>query len=106
MNTCYYQLQASQAAAAARGNATGGGGGNARTAAENMRLGMSLEEARQILNVDPEATPEEVQKQYDHLFAVNDKAKGGSFYVQSKVYRAKERLDQKDQQEHKSTAEV
>lgn len=35
-----------------------------------------------------------MQKKYEHLFAVNDKAKGGSFYLQSKVFRAKERIDQ------------
>ena len=54
---------------------------------------MTLEEAKEILNVD-KMDPESVQKNYDHLFNVNDKAKGGSFYLQSKVYRAKERLDQ------------
>jgi import inner membrane translocase subunit TIM16 len=54
---------------------------------------MSLEEAKQILNVN-ELDPALVQKNYEHLFAVNDKLKGGSFYLQSKVYRAKERIDQ------------
>ncbi len=54
---------------------------------------MTLEEAKEILNVD-KLEPELVQKNYDHLFKVNDKTKGGSFYLQSKVYRAKERLDQ------------
>jgi import inner membrane translocase subunit TIM16 len=54
---------------------------------------MSLEEAKQILNVE-NLDPESVQKKYEHLFNVNDKAKGGSFYIQSKVFRAKERIDQ------------
>ena len=54
---------------------------------------MSLEEAKQILNVN-ELDPASVQKSYEHLFGVNDKTKGGSFYLQSKVYRAKERIDQ------------
>lgn len=54
--------------------------------------GITLEEAQQILNVS-NLDPEEVQKQYEHLFNVNDKAKGGSFYLQSKVFRAKERID-------------
>lgn len=31
---------------------------------------------------------------YDHLFKINEKKAGGSFYLQSKVYRAKERLDE------------
>lgn len=54
--------------------------------------GITLEEAQQILNVS-KLDPEEVQKQYEHLFNMNDKAKGGSFYLQSKVFRAKERID-------------
>lgn len=30
---------------------------------------------------------------YYHLFKVNDKKAGGSFYLQSKIVRAKERLE-------------
>ncbi len=30
---------------------------------------------------------------YQHLFQVNKKSQGGSFYIQSKVVRAKERLE-------------
>lgn len=55
--------------------------------------GITLEEAQQILNVS-KLDPEEVYKNYEHLFNINDKAKGGSFYLQSKVFRAKERIDQ------------
>jgi hypothetical protein len=58
---------------------------------------MSLDEARQILDVSAETVAEDVAKKYDFLFQLNDKNKGGSFYLQSKVYRAKERLD-KDRQ--------
>lgn len=54
---------------------------------------MTLEEAQQILNIS-KLEPEEIQKHYEHLFQVNDKSKGGSFYLQSKVFRAKERIDQ------------
>ncbi|CAO1380875.1 unnamed protein product [Diamesa hyperborea] len=57
------------------------------------RTGMTLEEATQILNLE-KLEPEEIQKQYDHLFSMNDKSKGGSFYLQSKVFRAKERIDE------------
>lgn len=53
---------------------------------------MTLEEAQQILNVS-HLDPEEVAKKYEHLFNVNEKSKGGSFYLQSKVFRAKERID-------------
>lgn len=54
---------------------------------------MTLEEAQQILNTN-KLDPEEILKNYEHLFEVNDKAKGGSFYIQSKVFRAKERIDE------------
>jgi Pam16 len=33
-------------------------------------------------------------QQYDRYMASNDPKKGGSFYLQSKVYRAKELLDE------------
>ena len=33
-------------------------------------------------------------QQYDKYMAANDVSKGGSFYLQSKVYRAKELLDE------------
>lgn len=69
--------------------------GNTRTRAErvaNNKVGLSLDEAKQILNVSS-LEKEEVLKRYDHLFKVNDKSVGGSFYLQSKVVRAKERID-------------
>ncbi|CAM4869147.1 unnamed protein product [Rotaria socialis] len=37
---------------------------------------------------------EKLNKQYEHLFYLNDKTKGGSFYLQSKIYRAKEHIDE------------
>ena len=49
------------------------------------RLGISLEEAKEILNVE-KLDPEEVQKKYEHLFNVNDKSKGGSFYIQAREF--------------------
>jgi len=75
-------------------------------AAETARLGMTLEEAKQILNLTDEhflgnkIAQEQLQKNYDHLFSVNDRSKGGSFYIQSKVFRAKERIDQEIQLEN------
>ena len=70
-------------------------------AAETARLGMTLEEAKQILNLTDEdflgKGSEKLQKTYDHLYSVNDRSKGGSFYLQSKVFRAKERIDQEVQ---------
>uniref|UniRef100_A0A8D0IDC0 Mitochondria-associated granulocyte macrophage CSF-signaling molecule n=1 Tax=Sus scrofa TaxID=9823 RepID=A0A8D0IDC0_PIG len=81
------EFAASRAAADARGRA-----GHQSAAASNLS-GLSLQEAQQILNVS-KLSPEEIQKNYEHLFKVNDKSVGGSFYLQSKVVRAKERLEE------------
>ena len=54
--------------------------------------GITVQEAKQILNVS-EINKEAILKNYEHLFGANDKSKGGSLYLQSKVVRAKERLD-------------
>ncbi|XP_055849305.1 mitochondrial import inner membrane translocase subunit Tim16 [Episyrphus balteatus] len=83
------EIQASQEAA----KRAGGGQQGQNRAAANARTGMTLEEAKQILNLN-DLKPEEIQKSFEHLFQMNDKAKGGSFYLQSKVFRAKERIDQ------------
>ncbi|XP_059434602.1 mitochondrial import inner membrane translocase subunit PAM16 like 2 [Corylus avellana] len=53
--------------------------------------GMTEQEARQILGVSEQTAWEEIMKKYDTLFERN--AKNGSFYVQSKVHRAKECLE-------------
>lgn len=92
-NAVRQEIRLSQEAAKARGNSQGSGGNSAQ-AAQTARLGMTIEEAKQILNIERELEPELVEKNYEHLFACNDKSKGGSFYIQSKVVRAKERLDQ------------
>ncbi|CAM4525037.1 unnamed protein product [Lepidochelys kempii] len=81
------EFAANRAAADARGRA------GPQSAAATSISGISLQEAQQILNIS-KLSPEEIQKNYDHLFKVNDKSVGGSFYLQSKVVRAKERLDE------------
>ncbi|KAJ3652066.1 hypothetical protein Zmor_018063 [Zophobas morio] len=58
----------------------------------NNKVGLSLEEAKQILNVS-NLNKDEVTKRYESLFKANEKSSGGSFYLQSKVVRAKERID-------------
>lgn len=60
---------------------------NSNSAATNAKLGMTVQEAMQILNIENHQLkdPELIEKQYKHLFEVNDKTKGGSFYLQSKV---------------------
>lgn len=89
----YKQAQASSeyARAQARINPDGVRAGRA-----NAASGMTLQEACKILNVKPPATggkAEEVAERYKRLFDANDPKKGGSFYLQSKVVRAKERMD-------------
>ncbi|KAL5282418.1 hypothetical protein ACFFRR_005520 [Megaselia abdita] len=70
----------------------GGGRQGDNSAASNSKTGLTLEEAKDILNVR-ELESETIQKNFEHLFKVNDKSRGGSFYLQSKVFRAKERVD-------------
>ncbi|XP_042492378.1 mitochondrial import inner membrane translocase subunit PAM16 like 2-like [Macadamia integrifolia] len=52
---------------------------------------MTEQEARQILGITENTAWEEVLQRYDTLFERN--AKNGSFYLQSKVHRAKECLE-------------
>lgn len=81
------EMQASQEAAQRLGNT--------RSRAErldNLKLGLTLEEAKQILNVK-DLNSADVNSKYEFLFKVNERERGGTFYIQSKIVRAKERLD-------------
>jgi hypothetical protein len=51
---------------------------------------VSLEEAREILGIGESATWEEIEARFRKAFEANEKS--GSFYLQSKIYRAHERL--------------
>lgn len=53
---------------------------------------LSLDEAMKILNVD-KLSRKDVERNFNILFTLNDKSNGGSFYVQSKIFRAKQVLD-------------
>jgi import inner membrane translocase subunit TIM16 len=59
--------------------------------------GLTLDEACKILNVSPpkggEANLTSVHEHFKRLFDLNDPKKGGSFYIQSKVLRARERIE-------------
>ncbi|CAH2445743.1 TIM23 complex subunit [Komagataella phaffii CBS 7435] len=56
--------------------------------------GISLDEACKILDVQPKGLDNtKIQEKYNYLFDINSKENGGSFYLQSKIYRAKERLE-------------
>ncbi|CAO1638263.1 unnamed protein product [Parajaminaea phylloscopi] len=92
---------------AAAGGAASSASGDAKGDQLTRTHRMTLEEARMILNIKPqEAEPleearERLIKVYDHLFAVNtppapkgQKGGGsGSFYMQSKVVRARQRIE-------------
>ncbi|CAG9770784.1 unnamed protein product [Ceutorhynchus assimilis] len=81
------EIEASQQAAQRLGNQN-----NAKTRSErvaNQKLGLTLDEAKQILNIS-KLSKEEIEERYNSLFKANEKA---SLYLQSKIVRAKERLD-------------
>jgi mitochondrial import inner membrane translocase subunit TIM16 len=54
---------------------------------------MTMDEALLILNIHDASKQEEVYRAYARLFAMNDPGKGGSFYLQSKVFRALEYIE-------------
>ncbi|KAJ6970888.1 hypothetical protein NC653_035229 [Populus alba x Populus x berolinensis] len=69
--------------------------GVAHETVQNIRRGskmMAEPEARQVLGITEHSTWEEILQKYDKLFENN--AKNGSFYLQSKVHRAKECLEE------------
>ncbi|KAI9837872.1 MAG: mitochondrial import inner membrane translocase subunit TIM16 [Sclerophora amabilis] len=59
--------------------------------------GLTLDEACKILNVKPpqggKANMEDVLARFKKLFDLNEPTKGGSFYLQSKILRARERIE-------------
>ncbi|KAH6616762.1 mitochondrial import inner membrane translocase-like protein subunit tim16 [Boeremia exigua] len=85
----YRQAAASQKYAAAN---NGSGGGSA-FASSNI----TMDEACKILNVGPGKggiiEAEAVTERFKRLFDLNDPQKGGSFYLQSKILRARERIE-------------
>uniref|UniRef100_A0A0N4Z9D7 Mitochondrial import inner membrane translocase subunit tim-16 n=1 Tax=Parastrongyloides trichosuri TaxID=131310 RepID=A0A0N4Z9D7_PARTI len=58
------------------------------------KLGISLQESCQILNVKEPFNIKQIEENYKRMFEANDKSKGGSLYLQSKIFRAKERIDE------------
>ncbi|KAG0268073.1 hypothetical protein DFQ27_007577 [Actinomortierella ambigua] len=92
----YRQAAANAAKNGGQQAARGGGSGGSKAAtmdALTRKTGLSMDEAMNILNITKEADLAKLSKNYEHLFKVNDKASGGSFYLQSKVVRAKERIE-------------
>jgi len=55
---------------------------------------MTLAEAIKILNVENVEDPEKIMNSYITLWKKNDPNQGGSFYIQCKIYGAKQFLMQ------------
>jgi import inner membrane translocase subunit TIM16 len=53
---------------------------------------MPAAEARLVLNIKDTCTKQDIEDAFQRLFEQNDVQKGGSFYLQSKVVRARESL--------------
>lgn len=87
----YKQASATSTYQKAQAKANGG------TGASYGHSGLTLEEACKILNVKPpqgaKTDMEDVLARFKKLFDMNDPKKGGSFYLQSKVLRARERIE-------------
>jgi import inner membrane translocase subunit TIM16 len=70
---------------------------------------LTLEEACKILNVKPpaggETNVEQVMERFKKLFDLNDPKKGGSFYLQSKILRARERIEMEIRQAERKAAQ-
>lgn len=75
-----------------RAASNNGRGLNSSANALTRQTGMDLAEAKQILNVDS-LKKDVVEKQFQLLMKQNEPKDGGSFYLQSKIFRAKERID-------------
>ncbi|KAL2128802.1 hypothetical protein VTI74DRAFT_8622 [Chaetomium olivicolor] len=90
----YKQASASSQYQRAQAKAGNGGGLSGRA---SLSSGMTLDEACKILNIKPpqggKADMEEVMERFKRLFDNNDPKKGGSFYLQSKILRARERIE-------------
>ena len=77
--------------------AAGGAAGDAARKGASFlgKARMSKDEALMVLNLtEADASVDAVKRQYERYFEANGVENGGSFYIQSKVYRAKELLDE------------
>lgn len=88
------QASASQKYAAAAAKSGGSMPGATSTFASS---GLTLDEACKILNVPPpkggKADLEHVMERFKRMFDMNEPKNGGSFYLQSKILRARERIE-------------
>ncbi len=99
--------QASASSQYARAQAKSGNPGASGRA--SLTSGMTLDEACKILNVKPpqggQANMEDVMERFKKLFDANEPSKGGSFYLQSKILRARERIEAEIRPAQEKTAQ-
>lgn len=84
------EIAASQEAA----KRAGGGAQGTKRAAANARTGIDIKEALLILNAEKPEQKELIEEHFNKYMDANSREKGGSFYLQSKIFRAKERIDE------------
>lgn len=63
------------------------------SAAQSTAGKMTKEEAMKILNITKDASRKDMINSFERLFKANESSKGGSHYLQSKVLRAREALE-------------
>ncbi|MCJ1277626.1 mitochondrial import inner membrane translocase subunit TIM16 [Puttea exsequens] len=84
-------------ASASQQYARQGAQSGSRSGANYVSAGLTLDEACRILNVKPpmqgKTDVDHVLERFKTLFDKNDPTKGGSFYLQSKILRARERIE-------------
>uniref|UniRef100_A0AC35TYA5 Mitochondrial import inner membrane translocase subunit TIM16 n=1 Tax=Rhabditophanes sp. KR3021 TaxID=114890 RepID=A0AC35TYA5_9BILA len=88
------EIKATQQASERMKQNTGSSGNSSARTSNPSKLGISLHESCQILNVKEPFDIKKIEENYTRMFEVNDKVNGGSLYLQSKIYRAKERIDE------------
>ena len=73
----------------------GGGDGAARAKDKTVRMlkGLTVIEAESILGIESKVGLVQIIEKADRMYANNDKEKGGSIYIQSKVLNAKDCLE-------------
>ncbi|KAH3681182.1 hypothetical protein WICPIJ_007877 [Wickerhamomyces pijperi] len=79
----------------------------ASSASKAREIGISLDESAKILDIDlKNVTLDKIDEKYNYLFNVNSKEQADSFYVQSKVYWAAERLKAELKAKQEAAAEA
>mmetsp|Transcript_3981 Transcript_3981/g.4065 ORF Transcript_3981/g.4065 Transcript_3981/m.4065 type:complete len:117 (-) Transcript_3981:162-512(-) len=81
----------------------GGADGAGAATASFIKRKMQPDEAMKILNIEKSSlNKKSIEQQYKKFFDINDPSKGGSFYIQSKILRAKESLEKEIENSNKT----